>query len=290
MRQRHLLEAASALLVAGFKPVPLRAGKRAPASPGWQATARATTLENVEALFGAVPWADGLGVLTDGDLVVVDLDRGHGDGADGLATFATFAGFAADAFDVELGPRVRTPRGGVHLWFQPPSGEPLRNRTGLLPGVDIKARGAFAIVPPTIGPYGKYHWLSPPETPLPPLPDWLLTRLRARPKPLVSPVSRRPSTTSLPKSREARRERIITDVLARAASAPVGARNDALFKAAAKLGGAAAAGWLSFTGAAARLMAAAEASALVADDGPRAAEATIMSGLKRGATTPWRQS
>jgi hypothetical protein len=74
--------------------------------------------------------------------------------------------------------------------------------------------------------------------------------------------------------------------LAAVASAGKGTRNMALFRAAARLGELAAAAMVPAETVAAGLLAAAEASGLIRDDGRRAAEATIASGLRRGFENP----
>ena len=70
------------------------------------------------------------------------------------------------------------------------------------------------------------------------------------------------------------------------ASMPVGNRNQSLNLAAYKLGGYVASGALSAEEVIERLMAAAESSHYLADDGPQAALNTILSGLKAGMAAP----
>jgi hypothetical protein len=43
---------------------------------------------------------------------------------------------------------AETPRGGRHLYFALPGGEPPGNRTGLL--LDVRSEGGYVVVPPSI--------------------------------------------------------------------------------------------------------------------------------------------
>lgn len=274
-----LVHAAEALADGGYAPVPMRLRpQKKPARKGWRDAAKAANPAKARALFRATPWAEGIAIATGEDVTVIDLDRGHGDGADGLATFAALAGRHGGI--EKTGPRVRTPRGGVHLWFKTPAGTVIRSRAGVAPGVDVRGDAGLALLPPTPG----YAWINP-LGPLPGMPGWLLE--------LVVQRQQRPhSVQSQWRRRAYQREpfarcAIVDDILGRAATARPGARNGALFVASAKLGAAAAGGWVSFACAAERLRAAAAASGLADDDGWASVDATIASGLKRGAQTPW---
>jgi hypothetical protein len=71
-------------------------------------------------------------------------------------------------------PRVKSAR-GWHLYFQHP-GFPVRGATGL-PELELRGDGASITAPPSLHESGVvYRWdmFSPIETPLAPLPDWLL--------------------------------------------------------------------------------------------------------------------
>lgn len=68
-------------------------------------------------------------------------------------------------------PKVRTPRGGVHFYFQY---EPrLRNQQGIIPGIDVRSEGGFVVAPPSIGPNGNgYEWIEPiGDTGVPKIPE-----------------------------------------------------------------------------------------------------------------------
>jgi hypothetical protein len=117
-----------------------------------------------------------LGVATGGGLVVLDVD---GDtGAESLRALEQAHG----GLDT---PRSITARGSHYLFYVE---GPMRNATGIRPGLDIRADGGFIVAPPSLHPSGKrYAWdltAHPDETPLMPAPRWLLAlcaESRARP-------------------------------------------------------------------------------------------------------------
>ena len=54
--------------------------------------------------------------------------------------------------------QVRTPSGGVHLYYKPPPGAFLRNSAGRLgPGVDTRAIGGYVVGPGSVTPAGRYE-------------------------------------------------------------------------------------------------------------------------------------
>lgn len=173
------------------------------------------------ALFADAPHATGLAIATGGGVFVLDLDRGHADGADGVAGFAALIAEHGGGAPLALGPRTRTPRGGVHLWFACDPALRIRNTVALAPGVDVRGDGGLATVPPSPG----YRWeLSPWERVLPPAPQWLL-RLIAPPPPPAKPVaSVRPYRGDASPYAKVALERELRAV----AGAPAGSRNAAL--------------------------------------------------------------
>lgn len=76
-------------------------------------------------------------------LLIIDLDRNHKDGADGVAVFGELAKAHGGIPDV---PRVLTPNGGVHIYFKQPTSSPLGNSKGYLPaGIDVRGVGGYVI-------------------------------------------------------------------------------------------------------------------------------------------------
>lgn len=94
---------------------------------------------------------------------------------------------------------IRTGR-GAHLWWRWPAGRALRNRQGIVPGVDVRADGGYVIGPPTLHRSGaRYEYLWEAAAPLADAPAWLLT--------LVDPPKvERPKVTKPPRFAVTERE------------------------------------------------------------------------------------
>ena len=99
-------------------------------------------------------------------LEVVDLDVR--DGRDGIAAFEALR----DGREIHSGPVVRTVSGGRHLYLRASGEGTVRCNIGrLAPGIDVRAKGGYVIVPPSPGYMFERHGeLQPP-------PPWLLTLL-----------------------------------------------------------------------------------------------------------------
>ncbi len=276
-----LLRAALDLAGVGLRPAPMRAAKKRPALCGWREAASLDPVA-IAATFEAARHADGLGVATGGGVFVIDLDRGHAGDADGVATFAGMIARHGAGEPLALGPRVRTPSGGMHLYFASPPGLRIRNRVALIPGVDVRGDGGLAMVPPSARDGVAYRWApSPWEREIPPASAWLLALVAPPPPPRpVAPA--RPFTGGVSSYALA----ALRGELAAVAGAGVGTRNAALFAASARLGSLCAAGMLPADAVAADLARAAAACGLTGEDGAGAVEATIASGLRAGLKRP----
>lgn len=273
-----LLQAALDLARLGLRPVPMIAHAKCPALKGWRERASLDP-QAVADLFADASHATGLAVATGCGVFVVDLDRHHANGADGVRSFAALIAQRSDGHALALGPRVRTPRGGVHLHFAHEPGRTIGNRPALAPGVDVKGAGGLAMAPPSPG----YRWTpSPWDRDLPPAPAWLLALIDPPKRAPVAAFAPRPFRGDASRYARAALERELSAV----ANAQTGARNQALYKASAALGSLAAAGMLPIQPVAASLQEAAVACGLIGDDGEAAAHATIASGLKRGLAHP----
>src|SRR3712207_2861170 len=80
----------------------------------------------------------------------------------------------------------RTVSGGLHLLFRQPHGVEIPNsQSGIAPGVDVRGRGGYVIVPPSPG-YGVLV-----DAPLAEMPAWLVEACRKKPPPPTAPLARR---------------------------------------------------------------------------------------------------
>lgn len=278
----ELLSHAWALASIGLKPVPMRTQGKRPARKGWREAASLDP-DTIAAVFNAAPYADALGVATGGGVFVIDLDRNHKDGADGVAAFADLIARHGPGETLALGPRVVTAGGGVHLYFSAPSGRRVRNRTALARGVDVRGEGGVAMVPPSARDGVAYRWTRAPwECALPQAPTWLLDMVAPIEAPRAAAASMRPYRGEASAYARVALER----ELAAVASAAPGTRNDALNRAAFALGSLCAAGALPVNVMANSLLKAAEHNGLIVEDGEAAARATIASGLRAGRAKP----
>ncbi|MFF9840371.1 bifunctional DNA primase/polymerase [Streptomyces sp. NPDC013740] len=145
---------------------------------------RATTDPDLlAAAWTHAPYNIGLATGPSG-LLVVDLDtlkptdkEGSPDGVASLEALCERAGQA-----VPLTYRVRTARGGQHLYFTHPEGVRLGNTAGRLgTHIDTRGWGGYVVAPGSTTPDGVYTVLD--SIAPAPLPTWLLDALTARPKP-----------------------------------------------------------------------------------------------------------
>ncbi|MER7000487.1 bifunctional DNA primase/polymerase [Streptomyces sp. NPDC000410] len=182
----------------------------------------------------------------------VDL-TGLSSGYDTLALLAALRSQPHPADDTTT-LRVRTPSGGLHLWYRlPPGSAPLRSSSGSSPRValawqvDIRATGGYIVAPGTRTTAGLYRALPGPRLPAP-LPLWLNAELTRTghgptPRPVPARTTRRPQ---VPPARGSNAERILAPLLEevrKCADTPTGAAfTEKLNRAAFTAGGLAAAG------------------------------------------------
>ncbi|MFJ7259887.1 bifunctional DNA primase/polymerase [Streptomyces globosus] len=122
-------------------------------------------------------------------LLVVDLDTlkaGDEEGTpDGVANFEALCERAGHA--VPLTHRVRTARGGQHLYFTQPQGARLGNTAGRLARhIDTRGWGGYVVAPGSVTENGAYEILD--SRPPVPLPDWLHTALTSPREPARTPA------------------------------------------------------------------------------------------------------
>ena len=272
---------------AGFSIFPC-SPKKKPALVGWQ-TLSTTNPEEIAKLWKGRPNAlPGIDCAKSG-LVVLDGDRHSGpDGADGVAELEYL--LEEHAVDHCLHPGVRTPRDGKHFYFRQ-NGAELTNSPGDLPdGIDIRGKGGYIIAPHTQLLDGRSYepiagtpdLLTTPIDAIPYAPEWLVDIVRPRPK-----EPPRGATFNASGTREqAYARKALEGSADEIAATSSGKRNKTLNAVAYRLGRMVARGWLIRGEVEARLLSAAYSCGLVAEDGLRAAENTIKSGLNAGEKVP----
>lgn len=206
-------------------------------------------------------------------LVVIDVDPPHGGDASLRRLVERYGALPAGAV-------VRTGSGGLHLYLAHPGGR-IANDTGTRfgPGIDVRGDGGYVIAPPSRHRSGaRYEWTRPPGE-LPPMPGWMLDRLRPAERPATpSPV--RPDAS--PGRIGAWARAALDGEIARVHGSAVGSRNHTLNRAAFSLGQLVGAGALDAAEVETHLLAAATGIGL----GEREARRTIGSGLVAGTRHP----
>ena len=117
---------------------------------------------------------------------------------------------------------------GLHAYFRHPGGT-VGNRSGILPGWDIRGDGGYVVAPGSVHPSGVvYSWENAHDAaPLADMPDWL-NELLAKPAAVAVPPQ--------PRTGNAYGEKAIDNEMAALRRAPQGQRNDQLNKSAFSLG------------------------------------------------------
>ncbi|MFI8368582.1 bifunctional DNA primase/polymerase [Streptomyces sp. NPDC085466] len=122
-------------------------------------------------------------------LLVVDLDtvkaNDENGTPDGVTSFEALCERAGQA--VPLTHRVRSARGGMHLYFTQPPGAQLRNSAKKLgPHIDTRGWGGYVVAPGSFTENGAYEILD--SRPPAPLPDWLHQALTTPSEPARTPA------------------------------------------------------------------------------------------------------
>jgi Bifunctional DNA primase/polymerase, N-terminal/Primase C terminal 1 (PriCT-1) len=133
-----------------------------------------TDLSVIERLWRQFPGAlIGMPTGPASSLWVLDLDVDTGKGINGIATFAELEN-QHTRLPATLS--SRTPRGGVHHYWQWQEGIGLRGKADALGrGIDTRADGNYVVLPPSVRHDGvAYAWSSASLAAAVPAPDWLL--------------------------------------------------------------------------------------------------------------------
>jgi hypothetical protein len=179
-----------------------------------------------------------------------------------------------------------TPRGGLHLLFRWETHRPVSNREGMIKGrgINVRGEGGYIVAPPSRRSDGT-PYLAGHQTEIAIAPDWLYELVSAEATPRST--SERAFDSVRPRQDcKAYATAALEGECQVVANALAGTRNNTLNTAAFKLGTLLGAGTLSEGECRSRLLEAATACGLVAEDGPRAVHATITSGLRAGMQQP----
>lgn len=143
MRAPMKLLAARRLALAGFHVFPLLPNSKRPAIKDWP------TLATSDPDYVGGWWKENpdynIGIHTKG-MMVIDLDPKHG-GLDSWAALVETGRLLEDEIPPTL--TVRTPSGGLHLYFRlPPGQQEVSNSVQKLgPGIDVRGKGGYVVAP-----------------------------------------------------------------------------------------------------------------------------------------------
>jgi Protein of unknown function (DUF3987)/Bifunctional DNA primase/polymerase, N-terminal len=289
------LTAALSLAAASLPVFPAGPDKR-PLLVRWQEKA-STEEEQIRKWWDSHPTALPAIVVGRAGLVVIDCDR-HPGGNDGIKAFSQLV--SANGAKLADVPMTRTARGGAHLFFRQPSGEPLGNGRGDLPdGIDVRGVGGFVIAPGAVLPDGK-QWQSVNGRPLladavraaniPELPPWLADIIRPDRQSNGDGI-REYAPADIPgangRSRgQAYAAAALDGAVAELSAAPTGKRNETLNAIAFRLGRMIARGWVDEKTVADALLGACDTNRYLREHGHRATMKTIESGIEAGRKEP----
>ena len=161
----NVLTAALSYQQRGFSVIPIQPSEKKPLVHWEEYQSGRVTESEINAWWAKSPDAN-VGIVTGtvSGLVVIDLDTPEA--KEKLKELVP-------GFDFTTVPRSRTGK-GWQLFFQHP-GITIRNRAGVIPGLDVRGDGGYVVAPPSIHPNGKaYKWEVPINGELPKLPVELL--------------------------------------------------------------------------------------------------------------------
>jgi len=163
-------QAALEYLARGWSVIPMQEKAKRPAV-AWKAyQSKCVSEKTLHEWFRRSPDYN-VGIVTGAlsGLVVLDVDPRHG-GDTSLRELEREHGSLPQTLESITG------GGGRHFYFSHPGGE-VHNRTGIVPGIDLRGDGGCIVAPPSVHPSGKpYRWVkghAPGQVKLAHLPDWL---------------------------------------------------------------------------------------------------------------------
>jgi hypothetical protein len=149
----------------GFSVIPVKLDKK-PVLPSWvEYQKRKPTRAEVSNWFTGYDNIAGVAIITGAvsGLVVLDLEEG------------------ADITGLEIPhtPTAKTGGGGRHGYFKHPGFQVKNSAKQLGPKIDVRGDGGYVVAPPSISSKGAYEWLIDLDTPLAPMPEWLVKKPQA---------------------------------------------------------------------------------------------------------------
>ncbi|QFZ24520.1 bifunctional DNA primase/polymerase [Saccharothrix syringae] len=219
----------------GHYVIPLQPRTKIARDKGWESCATREP-ERIRDIWSARPFNVGIACGPSG-LYVLDLDDAHGHppppqwagarhGRDVLTRLAAAAGqpYPNRTFT------VRTPSGGMHLYFRAPAEPELRNTIGRLGWrIDSRGAGGYIVAAGSVSARGLYRPMN--RAPIAALPQWLIPLLL----PPQPPTPSR-STSFAPRHPDAYLDAIVTREADAVRNAAHGQRHRTLLRAANKLG------------------------------------------------------
>lgn len=279
------LEAALAYAARGWPVLPLRG--KLPAIPkreGGRGVHDATDdLDTIRNWWRRIPDANiGIAMGEPSGVWALDIDPRH-DGEASLRKLEHQHGALPQTVEQVTG------AGGRHLLFQWQS-DAIKNRANVAPGLDVRSTGGYIVAAPSKHPNTGRHYTwdvdcHPDDTTPAEAPGWLIRLVTERPGSGSRPAQA-PQMTGQAGRNTGYGDKALVEECRTVAKAECGRRNDALNRAAFKLGQLIVGGMLNQSQVEGALFGAAATSGLVADDGKAAVLATIASGLTTGIENP----
>ncbi|MET4041865.1 hypothetical protein ABIC03_003556 [Bradyrhizobium sp. RT6a] len=211
-----------------------------------------------------------IGVPTGAKSRVWVLDIDLKPGADGAASLAALESVHGKLPVTKI---VRTPSGGLHIYFNHVDG--IGTRVNVEPAIDVRGEGGYVIAPGSIRSDGCFYELES-DAKVTNAPEWLVKRVA---RPLLT------LKRNVASSNSAYSSAAIVNELQKLVNTPSG-RNNQLNVSSFAVGQFVGAGEISEGEAEQRLLGAAMANGYVGKDGQRDARATIRSGLEAGKRQP----
>lgn len=221
----------------GWPVFPVRPGAKTPAVIDWENTAT-TDPDQIRAWWTARAWNIGIATGPSG-LLVIDLDlptdiRPGGRPCTSLRTLQELSATHGQPPPTSTY-TIRTPSGGMHLYFRQPQGAALRNTQGAVGElIDTRGHGGYVLAAGSTHTSGRTYDIAL-RQPVAPLPTWLTTAL-APPAPVSPAAGERRAPAVGARHQQAYLRAVVHGECEAVALAAVGQRHRTLLRAARRLG------------------------------------------------------